>query len=127
MPDKNEDINLWILHQDRGRNREKAAEETSRRAKVFAGGEEYRCAKCKRTFSEPKLVQYYGCPHCLTKIEQTGEKEVKVCRYWFGFLGQKDRNEPVPNECVECDKVMDCMLNQYSGSPEAVSEIKKWY
>ena len=80
------------------------------------------CQKCDRPFDKPKLVQYYACPHCLAKIED-GQRT--GCRYWFGYLHQKEAADPMPNECVECDKVVECMLNQTCSS--AMAEIKKWY
>jgi DNA-directed RNA polymerase subunit RPC12/RpoP len=88
-------------------------------------GEKNHCAKCGKTFDKPKIVQYLACPHCETKIEQ--QKKSAGCQYWFGYLSQKDKDESVPQDCVECEKVLDCMLRQYNGSPSAVNEIKKWY
>ncbi len=82
------------------------------------------CSKCGKSFDKPKVVQYLACPHCLTKIE---EKKEAGCQFWFGYLSQKDKNDSVPQECVECEKVVECMLNQVYGSPSAVAEIKKWY
>ncbi len=86
--------------------------------------EKHQCIKCKKNFSEPELVKYYACPHCHAKIEK---EEKTGCQYWFGYLNQKEKNEPIPHECVECEKAVECMLNQQSSSPTAVAEIKKWY
>jgi hypothetical protein len=125
MTDKNDHITLWILNQDRQRNGAQRQKEQEVKAKANLGGN-YHCRECKRSFAEPKFIQYYGCPHCESKleIEQEGRKS---CHYWFGFLSQKEKGDPLPSNCVECDKVMECMLNQYYDSSEAVSEIKKWY
>lgn len=121
---KNEDIHLWILEQDRQKNRERIKEEMTRKSQIQPSEEKNRCLKCQKTFDKPKLIQYYACPHCLNKLEEQSETG---CQYWFGFLGQKDKGDPVPQECVECEKVMDCMLNRCYDSAVAVSEIKKWY
>src|SRR5512139_1131474 len=87
-------------------------------------GNQHFCPKCDGTFDKPKLIQYYACPHCLTKIEE----ELKIgCQYWFGYLNQKEKDEPMPKECVECEKVVECMLNQSCYSADAVAEVKKWY
>jgi len=83
------------------------------------------CSKCRQAFDKPKLIQYYACPHCLNKIEE--EKQKKDCQYWFGYLSGKEKSEPIPQSCVECEKVVECMLNQYYNSAAAVAEIKKWY
>lgn len=88
------------------------------------GRSKRQCSKCGKSFTEPKLVQYYACPHCSNKIEET---EKAGCNYWFGYLSQKDKSQSVPADCVECEKVVDCMLNQVKSSPTAVKEIKKWY
>lgn len=88
--------------------------------------EKHHCSNpsCEKAFDEPKLIQYYACPHCLTKIE---EKQKTGCQHWFGYLNQKDKSESIPQECVECEKAVECMLNQYYDSAAAVAEIKKWH
>ena len=86
--------------------------------------EQKRCGKCHETFDKPKLVKYFACPHCLTKIEEKNEE--KGCQYWFGYLNQKDKNESIPKDCIECERVVGCMLNK-DNSAAAVVEIKKWY
>jgi hypothetical protein len=84
---------------------------------------QHTCSKCDKTFDKPKLVQYYACPHCMAKIEE----EQKIgCQHWFGYLNEKAKDDPIPNECVECDKAVDCMLNQTCSSM-TTAEIKKWY
>ena len=82
------------------------------------------CTKCNKTFEKPQLVQYYACPHCLGKIE---ENQKAGCSYWFGYLNQRDKKEPIPPQCVECEKAVDCMLSQCYDPPRVVAEIKKWY
>jgi len=120
---KDESIFLWILEQERQKNQGRVLEEKARKSQINADENKNHCFNCKKTFEKPKLVQYNACPHCLNKLEEKGKTG---CQYWFGFLSQKDKNESVPQECVECEKVMDCMLNRYYDSV-AVSEIKKWY
>ncbi|HTY75340.1 MAG TPA: hypothetical protein VMD05_07235 [Candidatus Nanoarchaeia archaeon] len=124
MKAKNENITLWILEQDRQRNEEKLLKEMALKAQKNNAQGKNHCRKCKKNFAEPKLVQYYACPHCLNKMEEEAETG---CQHWLGFLGQKDNKESVPPECVECDKVLECMLNQIHSSQNAVSQIKKWY
>jgi hypothetical protein len=118
---KNENITLWNLDQERGRNRATALKKLAQKASEQGSEEGRRCRNCKKGFDEPKLI--YVCPHCLKEIEE----EVKTgCRYFFGYLNQKEKTESVPQECVECEKVMECMLSQ-EHSKDAVSEIRKWY
>lgn len=121
MGSKNEQINLWILEQERKENRERTLTEITRKTHIYAIEGKNHCSKCKKTFDEPKLVP--SCPHCLNRIE---EKLKTDCQYWFGYLSQKEKTETVPQECVECKKVLECMLNQ-KNSASAVKEIGKWY
>ena len=88
-------------------------------------GEKHHCSKCKKAFDEPQLIKYYACPHCHAKIEVGKQKT--GCQYWFGYLNQRDRNEPIPQDCVECEKAVECMLSQQYQSAPAVAEIRKWY
>jgi len=121
MGSKNEQINLWILDQKRKENRERTLTEMDRKNQMFTGESKNNCSKCKKTFDEPKLVPV--CPYCLNRLEE----EVKTgCQYWFGYLSQKEKTETISQECVECEKVLECMLNKKS-SGSAVTEIGKWY
>ena len=121
MQEKNEHINLWILEQLRREDRAKSQKEKAE----AQSSENHHCPKCKKGFSEPKLVQFYVCPHCGGKFEHELNKE-DGCSHWFGFLTQKDKNSEIPNECVECSLVLECMLNTQV-SKQAASEIKKWF
>ena len=82
---------------------------------------------------------YFGCPYCLSridvetpeieKVEQTSklveikkiiEKNVKKskkkeieeskCPYHFGYLKEKPKEVPIPEECLICPKMLDCMM-----------------
>jgi hypothetical protein len=119
MKDKNEHISTWILEQIREEDRARIRKEQARQLQK----EKHHCSKCKKGFPEPKLIQYYACPHCESKYSQ---EEEKSCQHWFGFLTQKDSNQSIPSECVECNKVLDCMLGNQT-TEKAVSQIKKWY
>jgi hypothetical protein len=121
MDSKNEHIALWLLEQDRKENRERRLTEESQKNQMDRVEIKNLCPKCKKTFDEPKLVP--SCPHCLSRIE---EKVKTGCQFWFGYLSQKEKSEAISPQCVECEKVLECMLNQTS-SASAVSEIRKWY
>ncbi len=76
-----------------------------------------------------------ACPYCLeeiplteTKIEKQSEntvtpetefedeKLVKTqekpsnCKYHFGYLTAKERKQQIPDECMVCPEVIDCMI-----------------
>ena len=78
--------------------------------------------KCKKGFDKPKLI--YVCPHCLTEIQEDKESN---CRHWFGYLGNRENGEEIPNECIECPKSIECMLKEKEYSERAKKEINKWY
>ena len=80
--------------------------------------EKHSCPKCDKTYDKPKLIQYYACPHCMTKIE---EERKTSCQQWFGYLNQKPKAEPMPKCCVECEKVVECMLNLNYDSANAIA------
>jgi hypothetical protein len=81
--------------------------------------------------SEP----YLACPTCLTRIaqpreepaeeiraarEEKSEKAVKrveaadlsSCRHHLGFLSERARNEQIPDDCLVCRSIVDCMLKK---------------
>ncbi len=120
MKDKNEHIKLWILDMKREENSSRIQKQ-----KVTQKLKNHNCPKCKKGFSEPKLIQYYVCPHCETKFEQEMET-TNACSHWFGFLSLKDRSIAIPKECNECTLVLECMLNAQA-SKQAVNQIKKWF
>lgn len=119
MKDKNEHIASWILDQIHEEDRNRAKKEKA----LDHPEEKCHCSKCKKYFAEPKLIQFLACPHCESKYEQ---EAAKSCQHWFGFLAQKTQGQGMPPECVECSKVLDCMLGNQT-TENAVSQIKKWY
>jgi hypothetical protein len=87
---------------------------------------EYVCAnpECRKPFDKPKLVQYYACPFCSKEIKE--ENLEPGCLHHFGYLSEREKNVPIPPECIECMKSVECMLANTS-SKDAAQEIQKWY
>jgi DNA-directed RNA polymerase subunit RPC12/RpoP len=56
-----------------------------------------------------------------------GTKEDSTCKYYFGYLSQREKGKPIPDECMQCSQCMDCILSELYKSKKSVSEIKKWY
>ncbi|MEM2281825.1 MAG: hypothetical protein QXZ68_07595 [Candidatus Bathyarchaeia archaeon] len=74
---------------------------------------------------------YYACPRCLTKVKETTSQKVekkggedltspqkalevdepagKECPHFFGFLKKRPRNMPIPDECLTCKKMIECL------------------
>jgi hypothetical protein len=64
----------------------------------------------------------------LASNEKAEDRESEYgCKHYFGYLGERDKGEEIPIECLECPKSLDCMLGNYYKSKESVAEIKKWY
>jgi len=64
-------------------------------------------------------------PATMSENEENDQSE-SGCKYYFGYLCERDKGEEIPVACLECPKSLDCMLNNYK-SRESVAEIKKWY
>jgi len=90
---------------------------------------------------------YLACPHCLTEIttqesplaaetepnqnaealktiedkaaeEKTTQQPTKPqCNYHFGYLCERSSKEKIPEECITCTKIVDCMLKAMKNSP----------
>lgn len=84
---------------------------------------------------------YFACPFCLTKTEeatlitqdhfadnveeksQTIEIQEKpntakesenpsVCKYHLGYLSERGQKDTIPDECILCKNIVDCMLKR---------------
>jgi hypothetical protein len=86
----------------------------------------------QQTAPEP----YFTCPHCLTKIEtidgslkadekaqlkvnQVESKEkldnndnAAACNYHPGYLSERTQKEQIPDDCLVCKDIVDCMLRK---------------
>jgi hypothetical protein len=76
---------------------------------------------CRRAFDKPKIMKF--CPHCNVEIK---DEEKSVCPHFFVYLGQKEDNEGIPDECNNCTKTIECLLKKHASSKVA-KEIKKWF
>ncbi|MEM3626666.1 MAG: hypothetical protein QXZ25_01425 [Candidatus Bathyarchaeia archaeon] len=48
------------------------------------------------------------------------------CPHSFGYLSQRRKGEKIPDECITCEKLLDCMLSEVKGeapTPKPKSEI----
>jgi hypothetical protein len=37
------------------------------------------------------------------------------CPYHFGYLSQRSKKEKIPEECMTCEKIVQCMLKKITG------------
>ena len=79
--------------------------------------------KCKKTFNQPKLIQYSACPYCLTKVE---EPDASGCLYYLGYLSERPKGQAIPEHCITCEKTIESLLFKLK-SDGATKEIRKWY
>jgi len=86
--------------------------------------------------STAPVEQYYACPHCFIKLDvistqpqkQKEEKKKKEeppakppekkekgpsrCAGYIGYLATLPKNKPIPEECLTCPKVLDCVMKK---------------
>ena len=78
--------------------------------------------------------KFYGCPNCFFKIDPTVtdslkkiEKMIEVeemmnvnpleemivsnCPEYFGYLADSIKNSIIPRQCLDCEKMDDCLKN----------------
>jgi uncharacterized CHY-type Zn-finger protein len=95
------------------------------------------CSECGEVFTKPVLATvssggfsktYYACPRCLTKVRDTTlpkseEREKKLvtvqktknsedegrCVHFLGFLKKRPKNMPIPDECLTCNRMIECL------------------
>jgi DNA-directed RNA polymerase subunit RPC12/RpoP len=101
-------------------------------------GEEFENPLLAMVFADSLVEEYYACPKCLSKVASIREKNVKVseidevevegaveepaalkfesyegeaagCVYHLGYLKNRPKNTPIPEECLTCSKMIDCM------------------
>lgn len=80
------------------------------------------------------VQKYYACPRCIAKIagieeqkkeekkqspfavrppsEKAVEKSEKgvVCKQSLGYLKKRPKNMPIPDECLTCEKMIECLV-----------------
>jgi len=55
------------------------------------------------------------------KTPETEGEELSGCSYNFGYLANRPRDAPIPQECLTCQRIVDCML-KLSGARKDESE-----
>jgi DNA-directed RNA polymerase subunit RPC12/RpoP len=107
---------------------------THARCRCSTCGEEFETPLLAMISSGFLLEEYYACPRCLSKVgnvenqknveveeadkeeDETLEMEVEnkieeniACAHNFGYLKRRPKNTPIPEECLTCTKMIECM------------------
>ena len=85
---------------------------------------------------------YYACPYCLTEInitetennpspeKQAADADVleekpsynientSVCNHYFGYMSEKEHKQQMPDECMLCSQIIDCMSKEKGSAKE---------
>jgi hypothetical protein len=61
-----------------------------------------------------------------SKRDKSNPSPDRGCKYYFGYLSRRGKENEIPNICVECPRSLDCMLSNFK-SKDKIKEIKKWY
>jgi hypothetical protein len=85
--------------------------------------------------SSGQTQKYYACPRCLTEVTMPGVREDREdhrtasapargveraepkldevkCGHFFGYLKRRPKDSPVPEDCLTCGKMIECMIKQ---------------
>jgi len=83
--------------------------------------------------SRGNVQTYYACPRCLSKVDVKHKKEAEnssvsvllepsrkvgavnreaevKCQHFLGFLKKRDKGMAIPDECLTCEKMIECMV-----------------
>ena len=97
-------------------------------------GEEFRKPILATVSSNVGVQKYFACPRCLTKvssIKSQKDKEAKKtrpltketkkavakieegipCNHSLGYLKKRPKNTPIPEECLTCNKMIECLTH----------------
>jgi hypothetical protein len=97
------------------------------------------CSGCGKSYRKPILATvlgsgnvqtYQACPFCMTKVRDVKPpKNEKVkdtilskiqstptapaldgkCGQYFGYLNKRPKGTPIPESCLTCEKMVECM------------------
>jgi hypothetical protein len=97
---------------------------------------------CRKVFDKPlktlnlqdSAEPYEACPYCLTRITEAqieigkpetldesrhpkeksskGKEKPSNCHYHLGYLSEREDKQQIPDECIVCKFLLDCMLQK---------------
>ncbi|MEM3695378.1 MAG: hypothetical protein QXJ11_05405 [Candidatus Bathyarchaeia archaeon] len=51
----------------------------------------------------------------LERLSVEASTKPTTCTYHFGYLSQRSTKEKIPEECMMCEKIVQCMLQRVRG------------
>jgi DNA-directed RNA polymerase subunit RPC12/RpoP len=120
-------IPSWKLGNDERHDDDQSHEDT----KCGECGEEYRTPLVAKLTSQGIVETYYACPRCLTKVPESRQQkseespvslskmmkgsekheEKAGCGHFFGYLGKRPKDTAIPEDCLTCEKMIECMMH----------------
>lgn len=98
-------------------------------------GREFEKPLIVNDLSKTPAKTFYACPYCLSEVKTSQKKKQKKyehapaeiknvstkrkkvkprsdfnCPHYLGYLKERLKNEPVPEECLTCPKIIQCSL-----------------
>jgi len=97
---------------------------------------------CRKVFDKPLKTlnlqdstgPYEACPYCLTKITEAeveiskpetqdegrhpkeksskSKEKPSACHYHLGYLSEREGKQQIPDECIVCKFLLECMLQK---------------
>ena len=76
---------------------------------------------CGKVFAKPlKTINlqrsskehYCACPYCLTEItviDTQNKMKAPNCTHYFGYMSIQEHKNQMPEECMLCSQIMECM------------------
>jgi hypothetical protein len=85
---------------------------------------------------------YYACTYCLTEITLTetekddtlekpaadvavleekpsqNQEKLSDCKHYFGYMSEKEHKQEMPEECMLCSRIIDCMIKKNGPTKE---------
>jgi hypothetical protein len=43
-------------------------------------------------------------------LDQQSSETPQKCQHYFGYLSSRSKKDPIPEECMTCEKLVECML-----------------
>ena len=94
------------------------------------------CNGCGGEFEKPVLAtisssgrvqKYYACPRCMTRIKEErknvtiSKEDIKKpsakfensveCKHFLGYLKTRSKDAPIPDDCLTCGKMIECLFS----------------